>query len=113
MQLGARQFLSIAAATYSALATGAGCALWRIGGRAVELPDKYSVVLDQLVVHTNFPLASQHRLLQEINAERLDVSNRLNLPVSDEAINIYLFKDAEQFGEFIREKYPYFPDRRA
>ncbi len=77
------------------------------------MPDKYTVTLDQLVVHTNFPLPSKHRLLQEINAERLDVSNKLALPVSDETINVYLFHDAEQFTEFIRLKYPNFPDRRA
>jgi 5S rRNA maturation endonuclease (ribonuclease M5) len=114
MQQGvSRSFLRTVACAGLLCAAGAGCALWRGGARPVDLPDKYSVVLDQLVVHTNFPLPSQHRLLQEINAERLDVSNRLNLPVSDETINVYLFKDADQFGEFIRQKYPYFPDRRA
>ncbi len=91
----------------------AGCAMWRPNGSAVALPDKYTVKLDQLVIHTNFPLPSQHRLLQEINAERLDVNNKLGLPISDETINVYLFKDAEQFTEFIRLKYPNFPDRRA
>ena len=79
----------------------------------MALPDKYTVTLDQLVIHSNFPLPSQHRLLQEINAERVDVSNKLNLPVSDETIQVYLFKDAEQFSDFIRLKYPNFPDRRA
>ena len=91
----------------------AGCAMWRPGASSIALPEKYTVTLDQLVIHTNFPLPSQHRLLQEINAERVDVSNKLSLPVSDETINVYLFKDAEQFSEFIRLKYPNFPDRRA
>ena len=45
-----------------------------------ELPDRFTVPLDQLVVHSNFELPSQHRLLQEINSERVDVSSKLNLP---------------------------------
>src|SRR5262249_42937350 len=32
---------------------------------------------------------------------------------SDEKIHVYLFKEAEQFYDFIRQKYPNFPDRRA
>ena len=48
----------------------AGCAMWRPGAASIALPEKYTVTLDQLVIHTNFPLPSQHRLLQEINAER-------------------------------------------
>ncbi len=94
----------------------AGCATWRSSTQAeaaAALPDKFTVNLDQLVIHTNFALPSQHRLLQEINAERLDVASTLALPVSDEKINVYLFKDAEQFTKFIRTKYPNFPDRRA
>ena len=70
-------------------------------------------MLDQLVIHSNFDLPSQHRLLQEINAERTDVSNRLNLPLSDEKIDVYVFKEPQQFYDFIRQKYPNFPDRRA
>jgi hypothetical protein len=119
MSAGARQsvhfhdvFYFLIAALAFCAAT-AGCATLRTSATTVALPEKYTITLDQLVIHTNFPLPSQHRLLQEINAERLDVSNKFNLPVSDETINVYLFKDAEQFTEFIRIKYPTFPDRRA
>ena len=41
------------------------------------------------------------------------MSNLLNVPVSDEKIHVYLFKEGEQFYDFIRQKYPSFPDRRA
>src|SRR5206468_35031 len=92
----------------------AGCANWQWNTKArLEPPDRHTIVLDQLVVHSNFDLPSQHRLLQEINAERNDVSNKLSLPVSDEKIDVYVFKEPEQFYDFIRRKYPSFPDRRA
>ncbi|HTQ38263.1 MAG TPA: DUF1570 domain-containing protein [Pirellulales bacterium] len=91
-----------------------GCATWHTTTKpAVELPERFTVTLDQLVIHSNFELPSQHRLLQELNAERTDVSSKLNLPISDEKIHVYLFKEPEQFYEFIRQKYPNFPDRRA
>jgi hypothetical protein len=88
-----------------------GCAMWR--AKSVPLPEKHKVPLDQIVIHSDFDLPSQHRLLQEINGQRTDVSNKLNLPVSNEAIHVYLFKDGEQYRKFIHQRYPNLPDRRA
>ncbi|HEY2883384.1 MAG TPA: DUF1570 domain-containing protein [Pirellulales bacterium] len=92
-----------------------GCSMWMHVGPAPKptLPTRFNVALDQLVIHSNFEIPSQHRLLQEINGERADLSNKLNLPMSDEKIYVYLFKDGEQFYDFIRQRYPNFPDRRA
>jgi hypothetical protein len=96
------------------LCVSTGCAVWHTSRpTAAELPERFTVGLDQLIIHSNFELPSQHRLLQEINVERVDVSNKLNLPISDEKIHVYLFKESQQFYDFIRQKYPNFPDRRA
>jgi hypothetical protein len=80
---------------------------------APPLPDSYDVRLDQLIVHSNFELPEQHRLLQELNAQRADLSNKLALPISDEPVHVYLFADAERFGQFMQGRYPDFPQRRA
>src|SRR5438309_1528002 len=72
-----------------ALACG-GCAGWR--SARPELPVRDNVRLDQLVIHSNFEIPSQHRLLQEVNALRLDVSGKLGLSTSDEPIHVYLFE---------------------
>ena len=93
-----------------ALACG-GCVGWR--GAHPELPARDNVRLDQLVIHSNFEIPSQHRLLQEVNALRLDVSGKLGLSMSDEPIHVYLFEDGERFGAFIHSRFPQFPDRRA
>ncbi|OHB68695.1 MAG: hypothetical protein A2V70_10315 [Planctomycetes bacterium RBG_13_63_9] len=77
------------------------------------LPQKYTVAREQLVVHSDFPLATQHRLLEELTARRFDISRCLGLPVSNEPIHVYLFDSADAFREFIRLHYPDFPDRRA
>jgi len=77
------------------------------------LPDDYTVVRGQLVIHSDFPLAASHRLLGELCARRIDLADRLAIPVSEEPIHVYLFEDADRFGGFVRLYYPDFPPRRA
>jgi hypothetical protein len=79
----------------------------------VAPPSSNTVVLEQLVVHTDFPLPKQHRLLAELAALRSDVSTKLKLPISDEPIHVYLFESQQRFREFIGRHYPSFPPRRA
>jgi hypothetical protein len=88
-----------------------GCAAWR--NSHPELPDRDNVRLDQLVIHSNFEIPSQHRLLQEVNALRMDVSGKLGIPTSDEPIHVYLFEDGERYSAFIHSRFPQFPERRA
>lgn len=87
-----------------------GCAGWR---GAVRLPDENQVVLDQLVVSSNFPLPSRHRLLEDLRAERTLVSTKLGLPLSDEPIQVFLFGTADEFRSHARAHYPDFSERRA
>jgi hypothetical protein len=101
---------SVAAVT---LILSCGCATFDARLSAPVLPDRHGVELDQLVVHSNFELPGQHRLLQELNAQRADLSFKLGLPISDEPIHVYLFADAERFGRFMSHRFPDFPDRRA
>ena len=79
----------------------------------LDLPGRYTVVREQLMVHNDFPLATQHRLLEELTARRFDISRRLAVPISNEPIHIYLFEDADAFNGFMRLHHPDFPDRRA
>jgi len=88
-----------------------GCAEpWRT---RLTLPNRYSLLHGQLVVHSDFPLASQHRLLNDLTARRKDLNERLGLPLSDEPIEVYLFETADRFGAFMRLYHPSFPRRRA
>jgi hypothetical protein len=79
----------------------------------LTLPERNTVVRDQLVIHADFPLSSHHRLFEELTAQRADICRRLALPTSDEPIDIYLFETPEQFQGFMQLHYPGFPDRRA
>jgi hypothetical protein len=79
----------------------------------LTLPDRYSLVRDQLVIHGDFPMAAHHRLFEELTSQRADLCRRLALPVSDEPIHIYLFETQERFAGFMKLHHPEFPDRRA
>lgn len=77
------------------------------------LPERNTLVRDQLVIHSDFSLPSRHRLVEELAALRGDVSSRLGLPTSDESIHVYLFDSSERYSRFMDEHYPAFPIRRA
>jgi hypothetical protein len=77
------------------------------------LPERFHVVREQLVIHSGFPVAADHRLLEEITARRGDLQDLLALPASSEPIHVYLFENADEFGRYVQLYYPDFPTRRA
>jgi len=79
----------------------------------VALPDRTEVTAGQLVIRADFPLAGQHRLVRELDGLRVDVSQELGLPVSDEPVHLYLFETTDRYDEFVARTYPGFPARRA
>jgi hypothetical protein len=66
-----------------------------------------------LPARNSFQLPKQHRLLEELTALRSEVSRRLELPVSEEPIQVYLFETPEEFRAFFQRYFPTFPSRRA
>jgi hypothetical protein len=95
----------------SVVSCAPGCA--QLSTTRLTLPVDHTVVRDQLVIHSDFPIASSHRLLEELVARRIDLADRLAIPVSDEPIHVYLFGSGTQFDAFIRLSHPDFPPRRA
>ena len=84
-----------------------------LSSRPSALPLKHTLVLDPLVVYSDFALPPHHRLLEELVLERNELLAKLQLPKSEELLNVYLFDNEERFREFIRQYYPGFPQRRA
>ena len=68
-----------------------------VGRAGSTLPERNTLVRDQLVIHGDFPLAAHHRLFEELTAQRADLCRRLALPCSDEPIHVYLFETPERF----------------
>lgn len=87
-----------------------GCSRW---SQAPILPSRSQLTLDQLVIASDTPLPQHHRLLQELRAQRGQVSTKLALPTSDEPIHVYLFPTAEKLESYLRVHYPGLPKRRA
>ncbi len=82
-------------------------------GQAAELPNRTELRAGQLVIHADFPLDGQHRLIRELETLRADVSEGLELPLSDEPVHIYLFEKTERYEAFAASRFPAFPARRA
>ena len=90
-----------------------GCSALPRGLPAPALPKQHHMVLGQLVVHSDFPLPKQHRLLDELVSQRAYQAETLQLAPTDEPIHVYLFQTPEGFAAYIAERYPSFPARRA
>ncbi len=105
----------VGCASVSALPAGQ---VWRaaggaIAGRDAALPEGTEISLGQLVIRADFPLAAQHRLVRDLESLRVDVSQQLGLPVSDEPIHLYLFSSTDRYERFAARRFPGFPPRRA
>jgi len=87
-----------------------GCAMQK--GRNT-LPTKQQLVVDQLVVHSDFHLPKNHRLIRELTSRRDEISRILDIPTSDESIHVFLFDDEAHFQAFMERAHPEFPGRRA
>ena len=77
------------------------------------LPGRTELPVGQLVIHADFPIAGQHRLVRDLDDLRAEVSQRLGLPVSDEPVHLYLFEDVARYEAFAARQFPGFPARRA
>src|SRR5437868_5363696 len=81
--------------------------------QTMRLPEAHQVAIGQLVFHSDFELPADHRLVRELIAERDDVYRTTGLPGSNEPIDVYLFRDAERYQEFLKHSFPNVPSRRA
>jgi hypothetical protein len=77
------------------------------------LPDAHHMRVGQLEFRSNFEIPEDHRLVRELTAERDDVCRTLGLPSGNEVIRVYLFRDAETYGQYLSRHFPGVPPRRA
>lgn len=94
----------------AALPMVGGCARFYT---APALPQRNRLVLEQLVIHSDSTLPQHHRLFEELQAQREQLSAKLGLDVSDEPIHVYLFPTSERLDAYVRVHFPDLPKRRA
>lgn len=102
--------LELAAIILSCAIVGQGCHWFR---KPIELPNATRIDQDQLVIHCDFDLPQEHRLLQSLRAVRDGMQDKLGLATSGEAIHVYLFDDEARYRKYIQTNHPSFPNRRA
>ena len=81
--------------------------------KIVTLPGESILETGQLVVHSDFYIPSKHRLIDELNSRRRDISEQLLLPSSNEPINVYVFETEDEYIRYMSREHPQFPRRRA
>ncbi len=102
---------AICAASLLIVAGSLGCSSF--APRPSALPTSHTLVLEPLVIYSDFALPPHHRLLEELVLERNDLLSKLQLPKSEEPVSVYLFDTEERFREFLHRQHPDFPQRRA
>jgi hypothetical protein len=87
------------------------------GCRALQFgptpPLESGIAQGQLVFHSDFPLPNKDGLVRDVVAEHDDVCRTLALPDTAEPIHVHLFRDHEQYAQFVKRHYPLVPQRRA
>lgn len=65
------------------------------------------------MIHSDFDLPRDHRLLRELSALRADIAHLLELPLSQEPVHVYLFGSPIAYESFLEKRFPKLPRRRA
>ena len=111
--LGCRHLAAVPALDPARLEETVGSAFNRGSPWQEGLPERHVVQAGQLVIHADFGLAEQHRLIRDLETLRTEVSQDLGLPISDEPVHLYLFSDTSRYDTFAARHFPNFPVRRA
>jgi hypothetical protein len=125
--LACRQRLTLLASlAASALAMMAGCHSIKMGQStpdkpeaktdgpaAPALPSKYSFRVAPYVFVSDFEAPRDQPLFQELAGMRDQIYKELQLPPGNAVVQVYLFKDRDDFERFMQARYPDLPQRRA
>ena len=93
------------------LVAAAGCHV--LPRRPAQLLMPHRVERGPLVIRSDFSLETKHRLLTELEQLGDRVTGELALPRSDEHIHVYLFGEAADYYDFVHQRFPALPHRRA
>jgi hypothetical protein len=74
---------------------------------------EHPTTVGQLVLHADFVLPPEHRMLTELVEQRDAIAERLKIPSSQEPIHVYLFAEESSYRQYVSRKFPGFPERRA
>ncbi len=79
----------------------------------IPAPGKNSLRLSQFVFYADFPLNEHQPLFRELSELREQIFRELELPISNNIIQVFLFEDQLHYERYMRNRYPDLPRRRA
>lgn len=97
----------------AALVLTNGCRQTHVRDSRASLPARHSVRADNLLVLSDFKIAKDHELLDDLTRLRHDVSQTLRLPPQRDDVVVYLFSDHASYRRYLDEMFPSLPERRA
>ncbi len=99
--------------TSLALAIGllAGCQTIRTAAKPTMFA--YKLKQKQIVLHSDFALTEHKHLVNNLCTQRELLASKLSLPTTDVPIHVYLFADETAYYDFLAQRFPGFPTRRA
>lgn len=71
------------------------------------------LTIGQFIIHSDFPIDRQSKLLSELDSVRRDVRDLLELPAQESLIHIVLFRTQSEYQRYMRAYFPAIPERRA
>jgi hypothetical protein len=77
------------------------------------LPAKHSFRVSQFVFVSDFEIKRNAPVFRELSNLREQVFKDLQLPPSNNVVQVYIFEDREKYERFMQLKYPDLPKRRA
>jgi len=91
---------------------------WLVGCSGVPystktMPHQFSITKGQVVLHSDFPIAEDHQLFNELTTRLKDLQEELGLRASMEPIHVNLFKDPDRFEKVASPHFLETPVRRA
>ena len=78
-----------------------------------DRPRDHSVNAEHFHVYSNFPIAADSDLIEDLKLLRQQVSLTLNLPKQRDPVSVYLFADEASYRRYMQTTWPDLPPRRA
>ena len=74
---------------------------------------EHRISRDQLILHSDFSLEKETRLIEELNDQRQWLTSRLRLAATEVPIHVHLFDSEVDYLKFMHHRFPTFASRRA
>lgn len=78
-----------------------------------QLPKHCEIELDQLKILSDIEIDREDPLLKELVNLRKEVRSTLKLPEATRPVTVYLFRDESRYMQYMQERHPTLPARRA